>query len=45
MGETASKPIREDGEEKQKNPINELQVLEGHGDIIRILIKVDELRY
>lgn len=26
------------------NPINELQILEGHTDIVRILLKIDEQR-
>ncbi len=30
--------------EKKKNPINELQILEGHSDIVRLLMKVDEMR-
>lgn len=45
MGDTVSKQSqRDNGEEKKKNPINELQVLEGHSDIVRLLIKVDEIR-
>lgn len=27
------------------NPINELQILDFHTDIVRILLKVDEIRY
>eukprot|EP01114_Cavostelium_apophysatum_P013741 TRINITY_DN3396_c0_g1_i1.p1 TRINITY_DN3396_c0_g1~~TRINITY_DN3396_c0_g1_i1.p1 ORF type:complete len:525 (-),score=127.93 TRINITY_DN3396_c0_g1_i1:58-1632(-) len=30
--------------DKRRNPINEIQVLEGHQDIVRFLIKIDELR-
>jgi hypothetical protein len=46
MGEGNSKPKQktEGPEERNGNPINELQVLEGHTDIVRFLVKVDELR-
>ncbi len=33
-----------DSAEIKKNPINELQVLEGHTDIVRIIILVNENR-
>lgn len=28
----------------QTNSINEMQILEGHKDIVRLLIKIDEFR-
>jgi hypothetical protein len=31
--------------ERKKNPINELQILEEHKDIVRLLVKIDELRF
>lgn len=31
-------------DQQANNPINELQILEGHEDIVRFMIKVDEER-
>lgn len=46
MGETHSKEKKApaDSNDDSKNPMNELQILEGHTDIVRILLKIDELR-
>jgi len=45
LGDNYSKQrSREDLDELQKNPLNEIQILEGHTDIVRLLIKVDGSR-
>jgi len=36
---------KEDVNERKKNPINELQVLEGHTDIVRTLLRIDNERF
>ena len=33
-----------DFNQKKTNPINEIQILEAHQDIVRILLKVSEIR-
>lgn len=33
-----------EGDVPQTNTINEMQILEGHKDIVRLLIKIDEFR-
>jgi hypothetical protein len=47
-------PFRKSSEESRPNldenqvpanPINELQILNAHTDIVRIVLKLDELRY
>jgi hypothetical protein len=35
-----SKGIHAELNQKKSNPINEIQLLEGHSDIVRIIIKV-----
>jgi len=34
-----------EGDGPQANSINEMQILEGHKDIVRLLIKIDEFRF
>ncbi len=40
-----SKVVPYDYNEKKKNTLNELQILEGHTDIVRIVLKIDDMRY
>lgn len=44
LGDDGSNKYRKGLDYNQINPINEIQVLEGHTDIVRFLLKVDELR-
>jgi hypothetical protein len=43
-GTKAKKQLKYEQDEKKKNSINEIQILEGHQDIVRLLIRVDENR-
>jgi len=43
--EQAPKDNDSEGDGPQANSINEMQILEGHKDIVRLLIKIDEFRF
>ena len=45
MGEGASKDARNRSVHEERNPINEIQILDGHKDIVRYLTRIDEMRY
>ena len=46
MGEGGSKDVRSRvAHDESKNSINEIQILEGHTDIVRYLARVDESRW
>jgi hypothetical protein len=38
------KSATDENETPQTNTLNEMQILEGHSDIVRLLIKIDEFR-
>jgi hypothetical protein len=48
LGEQSPKPEKRSDSASEgsiNNSINELQILEGHTDIVRILTKIDEMRF